>query len=129
VSAGKDGVVRLWDDNGALVAALNGHLGRSVEALIDRSGRVMSIGVDSTLRVWDPSSGLLGAYKSHRGTTYQLLERDGLVVTSDDGAVVIHRFRHAAPDLEHARQLARCLPLQFVDGRIVTTSAAAPSCP
>lgn len=54
VTAGKDGVARLYDiASGALEQRFVGHVGRVWDAQFDRQGRVLTAGADGTLRCWD----------------------------------------------------------------------------
>ncbi|MFM8494957.1 MAG: WD40 repeat domain-containing protein, partial [Planctomycetia bacterium] len=54
VTAGKDGVARLYDiASGTLEQRFVGHVGRVWDAQFDHEGRVLTAGADGTLRRWD----------------------------------------------------------------------------
>jgi eukaryotic-like serine/threonine-protein kinase len=81
VSAGQDGVIRVWDDRAGKSRDLTGHKG-SVRCLaVDpRGSRILSGGDDGTLRLWDVASGkqLLVFEQAHKGGVNGVaLTRDG----------------------------------------------------
>lgn len=54
VTAGKDGIARLYDiASGTLEHRFVGHVGRVWDAQFDSDGRVLTAGADGTLRRWD----------------------------------------------------------------------------
>lgn len=54
VTAGKDGIARLYDiASGSLEQRFVGHVGRVWDAQFDHEGRVLTAGADGTLRRWD----------------------------------------------------------------------------
>ena len=54
VTAGKDGIARLYDiASGTLEQRFVGHVGRVWDAQFDHEGRVLTAGADGTLRRWD----------------------------------------------------------------------------
>ena len=54
VTAGKDGIARLYDiASGSLEQRFVGHVGRIWDAQFDHEGRVLTAGADGTLRRWD----------------------------------------------------------------------------
>ncbi len=54
LSAGDDGIVSVWDDDGKLIHRFEGHQGKIVALDVDNSGRyAVSAGWDRTARIWD----------------------------------------------------------------------------
>jgi WD40 repeat protein len=66
-SGGADGVVRLWDDRGAELRALEGHVGAvwSLDFSADNQSLV-SGGTDGDARIWDRASGGYRILSGHR---------------------------------------------------------------
>jgi WD40 repeat protein len=70
VSAGKDGILRMWDTGtGAEIRTLHGHAGSVWSVAFSRSGKMLaSGGEDGTLRLWDSDTGAeIRTLRGHSG--------------------------------------------------------------
>eukprot|EP00013_Stygamoeba_regulata_P004218 CAMPEP_0177639546 /NCGR_PEP_ID=MMETSP0447-20121125/6077_1 /TAXON_ID=0 /ORGANISM="Stygamoeba regulata, Strain BSH-02190019" /LENGTH=290 /DNA_ID=CAMNT_0019141577 /DNA_START=169 /DNA_END=1039 /DNA_ORIENTATION=- len=82
-SAAEDGEVRKWDQNGACVAAMKGHGGRTVWALLSFQGDLFSCGDDHKIIHWkdvdsnNPSVGQ--SIEGHLGAVYCMKAHDDFI--------------------------------------------------
>ncbi|WP_424096331.1 hypothetical protein [Moorena producens] len=90
-SAGKDGIVRLWDVNTGQVQELKGHKGLVWQMQFSQDDQLLaSAGVDGMVRLWDVNTGQVQALKGHQGWVKQVeFSRDGqlLATAGVDGMV------------------------------------------
>jgi WD40 repeat protein len=124
VTAGADGIVRIWNPSGALLALRAGHNDSIYSAVFRRDGaRIATASWDGTARVWvtEPDS-LVRSATSDKKLSSVDVARDGHIVTaSEDGSATVWNA-----DLSPARSLpARGVHAAFSpDGtRIVTAEA------
>ncbi|HEY5937048.1 MAG TPA: hypothetical protein VIU61_20500, partial [Kofleriaceae bacterium] len=131
ITAGADGELRLWRLTDGTHRAFEGHSNAVVDARWHPRGLLVSLGNDGTLRVWDPETGrLLESYVAHRrGVDDMRIARDGTIFTGGfDGSVVARSLTLVPLDLDHARKVRACVPLELVDGRF-RPIVRAPGCP
>jgi WD40 repeat protein len=70
-TAGKDGMVRLWDMQGRAIATLKGHKGGLWDVAYSPDGQTLaSVGNDKTVRLWNLKGELLQTLEGHENWVY-----------------------------------------------------------
>ncbi|NJR59271.1 MAG: TIR domain-containing protein [Cyanobacteria bacterium CRU_2_1] len=66
-SAGEDGIIRLWDENGSLIRSLEKHEGKVHQVIFSRDGQVLaSASEDGTARLWAQDGTPLQVLRGHQ---------------------------------------------------------------
>ena len=86
VSAGNDGVIRVWDvESGQKMHTLEGHEGTVMSLRFMADGRrILSAGADNIVRLWDVSTGKeIRKLEGHRDQVWHVaFSRDGRLALS-----------------------------------------------
>ncbi len=115
VSAGGDGVIRVWSDALAPVKELPGHAG-AVTALAAREAVLLSGGADGTVRVWDVEKSATTVQVTHGGAVSAVAIRgDGKVLASAGANNVAKLWDAAGKPL--AEMKGNRLAGEFADAR------------
>ncbi|PAX51696.1 AAA-like domain-containing protein [Brunnivagina elsteri] len=96
VTVGKDGLIRVWNLSGKLLAQWKGHEGRISWVSFSPDGKyIATSSTDSTAKLWDLSGQLLDEFKEHKGEVSAInISPDGkdLVTVGRDGFVRIWKL-------------------------------------
>ncbi|MBD2458719.1 AAA-like domain-containing protein [Nostoc sp. FACHB-87] len=96
VTVGKDGLIRVWNLSGKLLAQWQGHEGRISWVSFSPDGKyIATSSTDSTAKLWDLSGKLLDEFKEHKGEVSAInFSPDGkdLVTVGRDGFVRIWKL-------------------------------------
>lgn len=87
----KDGVARVWEHSGHLLATLTGHQGEVYGISFSPDGKLLATtGEDGTVRLWSVAGELLKTFTGHQGRVYDLSftpSGNRLITTGEDGSV------------------------------------------